>query len=432
MLKDAWAARDAYISVILKRDQASIDKFIAEHAESTLDNGAKIQLLRLMEMQRQSMLMFTSCGWFFDEVSGLETNQILQYANRAIYYARQVANIDLHDEFMERLAEAPSNVFKNGAISYQENVMPARVDLERVGMHFAVSSLFEKRPEELELFNYTAESEVLDRYHAGIQRLTVGRTTVRSRITHSEKSFSFAVLYLGQQNIIGSISTNMPREEFDNMSKATVAAFAVPNLGKVIGLMQEHFGGNKYSIWQLFRDEKRKILDQIIQLSLQKAESDFRELYNDNYQLMTGISNIGMPLPGAYKSTVEFILNRDLQAFFSKENSFSLREIQRLVNEFKKWEVRLTQQDLLHLRINEKVYQAISALNTSAEGLQDLKRLITVLEAISQLELSADYWKSQNHYFHLLKQYNGSKWEDFDEEWKTSFLKLGDLIRVKT
>jgi len=380
------------------------------------------------------MLMFTSCGWFFDEISGLETNQILQYANRAIHYAMQIDDADIHEKFQQKLATAPSNIYENGAVSYQENVMPARVNLERVGMHFAAASLFEGRPEELELFNYVAESEILDRYHAGNQRLTLGRTTVRSRITHSEKRFSFAVLYLGQQNIIGSISTNMPQTDFDAMSKAIVDAFTIPDLGEVISIMQQYFGGKKYSIWHLFRDEKRKILDQIVQISLQKAENDFRVIYNVNYQLMTGIANSGMRIPGAYQSTVEFVLNRDLQAFFSKESSLNLREIQRLVSEFKKWDVKLTQRDFLHLRINEKIFQALSSLNPNDEekGLRDLNELIGVLETLNNLDLTGEYWKSQNHYFYLLQKFEGDQWEGIAPQWKDAFLLLGELIWVKT
>lgn len=431
LLKDPWAARNDYIQVVLNRKNSAIKEFIRTHARKELSRDEKTQLLRLMEMQRQAMLMFTSCGWFFDEISGLETNQILQYANRALHYANQVGEVSFHEAFLERLSEAPSNVYDNGAVSYLKNVIPARVDLERVGMHFAAASLFEERPEELELFNYIAESEILDRYHAGIQRLALGRTTVRSKITHSEKRFSFAVLYLGQQNIIGSISTNMPQADFDAMSKHIVDAFATPNLGQVIGLMQDYFGVEKYSIWHLFRDEKRKILNQIIQLSLQKAENDFRDIYNVNYQLMTGIANIGMPIPNAYKSALEFVLNRDLQAFFTHGNRFNLREIQRLVSEFKKWKVRLTQQDRLHLQINEKIFQAISSLNTSEEGLQDLKLLNKVLECIGQLELNNEFWKSQNHYFFLLERYRSMEWEGISDQWKSEFHRLGELIGVK-
>jgi hypothetical protein len=107
--------------------------------------------------------MFTSCGWFFDEISGLETNQILQYALRAMDYAQGGGrNLELHAEFTRRLGAAPSNKYDNGATSYlPKRACPARVDLERVAMHFAVASLFEDDPAQLDLFNYSATVEAI-------------------------------------------------------------------------------------------------------------------------------------------------------------------------------------------------------------------------------------------------------------------------------
>jgi len=343
LLKDPWQARNEYIEVLLsQRDEAVIQKFIDKHATRELDADEQTNLLRLLELQRQAMLMFTSCGWFFDEVSRIETNQILQYANRAIYYARQVANADFHDEFLSRLAEAPSNVpeFGNAADSYRTNVMPARVDLERVGMHYAASSLFEEYPEKLSLFNYLATSEDFERLKAGMQRLVIGRTVVKSRVTHSEKLFSFAVLYLGQQNMIGNISTSMSVDEYHSMKESLENAFRETNLSQMIGIMQEHFGSEKFSIWSLFQDEKRKILRQITEQSLEQADLAFQEIYNDNYQLMTSMLKSGVPIPKVYRNAIEYVVNRDLHYFFEQDFLF-IRELQRLENELDKWDIKL-------------------------------------------------------------------------------------------
>jgi hypothetical protein len=76
-------------------------------------NEAETDLaLKLLEMQKFSMLMFTSCGWFFSDISGIETIQILEYAARAIELAKEVSGVDLEAEFLERLSEAKSNLNK--------------------------------------------------------------------------------------------------------------------------------------------------------------------------------------------------------------------------------------------------------------------------------------------------------------------------------
>ena len=194
--------------------------------------------------------------------------------------------------------------------------MPASVDLVRMGMHYAASSLFEAYPEELEIFNYRAFSEKFTRLEAGVQKLALGRTTVHSKTTYSKKHFSFAVLYLGQQNIIGNISIDMKRSDFDKMSEEITAAFNGTNLGKVIGIMQAYFGPDKFSVWHLFRDEKREILKGITQKSLDHLERTLRDFYQDNYQLMNGIQQSNIPVPHEFLNAAEFILNRKLRDHF--------------------------------------------------------------------------------------------------------------------
>jgi len=433
LISNPWQARNEYIEVLLQnRDEATIDKFIEKHAPRELNADEKTKMLRLLEMQRQTMLMFTSCGWFFGEVSRIETNQILQYANRAIYYARQVDGVDLHDEFIERLKEAPSNAehFENAADSYRANVMPARVDLERVGMHYAASSLFEEYPEKLSLFNYLATSEDFERFKAGMQRLVVGRTVVKSRVTHSEKLFSFAVLYLGQQNMIGNISTTMSVEEYGSMKVSLVEAFRETNLSQMIGIMQEHFGSEKFSIWSLFQDEKRKILRQITEQSLEQADLSFQEIYNDNYQLMTSMLRSGVPIPKVYRNAIEYVVNRDLHHFFEQDFLF-IRELQRLEHELTKWKIELLDPQSFTLAAGERIFYEIRKIAYAQVALEHLTMLNTILETLSSIESDLGIWKSQNLYFSMLKEFRSGKRQYLSEEWKKAFLRLGELLKVK-
>lgn len=427
-LKDGWDARNDYISVVLDRSKENIDRFIERHAKRPLTKSERTDLLRSMEMQRQSMQMFTSCGWFFDEVSGIETNQILQYANRAIYYADQVKGVNLHNAFLHRLEQIPSNVFEDGAASYKKNVMPARVDLNRVGMHYAVSSLFEAYPEHLEFFNYIAESEVFHRIEAGNQRLALGRTTVKSRITSSEKHFSFAALYLGQQNIIGNISLELSRDRFDYMAEKMLQAFRSTNLGDVIGLMQSYFGSEKYTIWHLFRDEKRKILKQITDKSLRKVENNLREIYNDNYQLMAGMVQSAIPVPAAYYSAVEFVVNQDLNQFFENGHVLDIREFKRLTHELRKWHIKITDESTVDYTIGERIFRELKKYRKGEIDLDDLKKVLAIIEEIETLPVEIDFWKSQNIFFLILKEVNV---ENATAEEKNTLRKLGQKLKVK-
>ncbi len=430
LVHDVWATRNDYISVILDRSEKNIDAFIERNAIKKLNGEERVHLLRLMEMQRNAILMFTSCGWFFDEISGLETNQITQYACRALDYALQVANVDLHQEFTKRLALAPSNVYENGAVSYKKYVLPSRVNLERTGMHYAAASLFEKFPQRLELFNYICTSENFERTIAGNYRLVVGETLIKSRITVSEKRFSFAAIYLDQHNIIGNISTEMDEKTFLLMKNQITEAFKNTDLGEVISVMQTFFGLEKYTLYDLFHDEKIKILNLISQKSLVEAENAFRNIYDDNYQLMSSMQNNGLTLPDAYTTAVAYIVNKDLEGYFANEN-LSIRELQRLVNELKRWKIKLSNEQSFNLAASERIYTELKKIEQSESSLEQIWKVNNILSILQQMDVKLNIWKSQNSFTRLIKASNNGEWVFVSDKWKEAFEKLAELLKVK-
>lgn len=428
-LKNPWDSREEFIFVMLNRNEKSIKTFLKEHAIRPLNKEEETKALRCLEMQRNAMYMFTSCGWFFDEISGIETNQIMQYALRAIEFASQVAEVDLTERFKSRLANAPSNVLLSGAEAFEKYVEPARVDLVRVGMHYATLTIFQEQPEFLSFFNYEAQSENFERRKAGNQAIAVGRTMVRSKITHSHKLFSFAVLYLGQQNIIGNISVDMDIEQFEQMKKEILDAFEGTNLGKVIAIMQTYFSEDKFSISHLFRDEKRRILRKISKKSLSASEVVFREIFNDNYQLMNGMRQSQIPVPSAFKSAAEFILNTDLHRFFSKD-ILRIKEINNIKKEFNRWQLNITNKKALGLSASERLFYEMRKLEQNNYDIEDMERLVHILETLKEMEVEVNIWKSQNLYFSVLKRLENNE-SLFDNDKKKTFYKLGDKLGVK-
>ena len=429
-LNNPWEARDNYIAIILDRKLDNIHRFIQQNAKRQLEEAEITHVLRLMEMQRNALLMFTSCAWFFDEISGIEVDQVLQYALRAISYANQVSGKNLHPEFERKLEQVPSNVHENGAVSYKKNVRPTRLTLERVGMHYAIASLFEENPDNLSLFNYKAFNHAFEKEVAGNYRLVIGRTTVQSRITLSKKDFSFAVLYLGQQNIIGNLSTTMSIEEFQEMQTVLRRQFKSTDLGRVIGSMQSFFDSEKFSIWHLFRDEKRKILKQVTDKSLKQIEHGFREIFDDNYQLMSGMVASDIPLPDAYKSAINHIVNTDLQNFFDQE-ILKVSDLKHLANEITKWKLDITDAQGLRFSAGERVFYEIRKIDYLAIPKEQIQMLVDIIDIFNELNLELDIWKSQNYFFLLLKDFLSGKRTFPNEEWKAVFLNLGRLLHVR-
>ena len=399
LLKDPWAARNDYIQVILHRKSDTISSFFEKHSLKPLLPEERIKLLRLLEMQRHTLLMFTSCGWFFDEISGLETDQILQYAHRAMHYAEQITSYKFRDEFLSKLTQIPSNVYDNGSISYHKNVIPAAVSLERVGMHYAASSLFEDYPEELSLFSYKMKSLNFNRWKSGTHSIAAGRTMIVSQTTYTEKEFAFAVIYLGQYNLFGQISLDMPVDKFEKMTAKIDAAIKGTDLGRVIGIMQDYCGGERFSFWHLFRDEKRKIINQINQQSLKSVEYTFRGMYQETYPLMLGLKEIDMPIPSPFKDTAAYIYNLEFKnLLLAKE--MDLARLKSVLQIMREWDFELVEKpEIIHLA-NNKIYSCLVTLSQADKKVEALcSDLITFLTTLLSMPLALNLWRSQNYIF---------------------------------
>ncbi len=424
-----WKARNEYIHVVLKRNDDSVNRFLKDHA---LSDAHPNQILRIMEMQRHAMLMYTSCGWFFDEISGIETIQVMQYACRVIQLANQICNEDLELEFIKRLAEAPSNAtaYQTGDEVYKKLVLPSRTNLQRVGMHYAVSSIFEDEPEALTIFNYSTSNEAFVKKEAGEQKLVLGITKVKSLVTRSEKKFTFAVIYLGKHNIIGNISLNMEPDEFVSMQFRMVKAFEEGRLGEMIGLIQMYFGPDKYTLWHLFQDEKRKILDQISQESMAELESSLRRSYNRDYPLINALSTNNIPIPPAYKTTFEYILNADLIRLLQSDK-INIKEMERIAAELDRWNLKIEDRDKLSRMAGESIYKELKRISSERENVRRIQRLNRMFPILDKFNLEPNLHKSQNLYFEISMENKKKVAEEKESEWMNDFNLLGDNLGVK-
>ncbi|NNE28855.1 MAG: DUF3536 domain-containing protein, partial [Saprospiraceae bacterium] len=421
---DPWEIRNAYIDIILDRGNTSINQFFEKHFDRELTPEEKVNFFRMMEVQRNCLLMYTSCAWFFDEISGIETNQVLQYALRAIRYHRRLTKVDLYPYFVQRLKEIPSNKHPNGSVSFQKHVIPSQLDLRRMAMHVGLAVVFSDSPTDFELYNIRAKAEIFKKYRAGTQRMVVGRTQLQSMITHVERTYYFATVYAGQHNFIGQVSKSMRMEDFSLFQEQVEASFETGNLSKVIALIHEYFGKDHYSIWKLLRDEKQKILQEITRRSLVHGESAFHELYNDNYQLMNSMQQSGLRIPYTFIAASRFVLNSDLREIMEAHpiNLFKLRD---LLADLKKWKIEIQDLSEFLLAAGERIYYEIRLIVAGGGSEEDIWNLIELIDILTVLNGDLDLWKSQNVYFSKYKKLSAGR---ETEVWKKEFLKLGEKL----
>ena len=253
LLTDFWAARDAYIHVILGRENPAksaraIRRFFDHHAARTLKPAERTRVLELMELERHTQLMYTSCGWFFDEISGIETVQIIAYAGRVLQLACELfgrAGVALEPEFLRLLAEAKPNVpeLTDGADIYTRYVTGMKIGLEQVGAHYAISSVFRSYPEDGELFCFDVHRESHETFTSGRGKVALGRGTIRSRITEEAEEICYAVLHLGDQNLSAAVRRYTAADEpgFVAFSAQVRGAMRKANLPEVMRLIDRFF-----------------------------------------------------------------------------------------------------------------------------------------------------------------------------------------------
>ncbi|MBU0671880.1 MAG: DUF3536 domain-containing protein, partial [Candidatus Margulisbacteria bacterium] len=227
LVKDPWQARNDYIEVILDRSEENNERFLARQASAKLAWQKQVKARQLLEMQRYAMLMFTSCGWFFDDISGIETVQVILYASRAIQLAREISGIDLEPAYVKKLEQAAGNLpaLANGAEVYNRYVKPEILDLLRVGAHYAISSLFEGYPANAKLFCYWIDKLAFERLEKNNGKLAVGKAHIYSTLTAEEVDVSFAVVHLGGEEFFGGVNICGKDCDFDDTAKRIKEGF---------------------------------------------------------------------------------------------------------------------------------------------------------------------------------------------------------------
>ena len=402
---DVWGLRDKYISIVLDRNPENIKKVLAERGINKISQSDLIRILKLLEMQRHALLMYTSCGWFFDEISGLEAVQVIQYAARAIQIVYELTEVDLEEEFLGKLKNAPGNIpdVKDGAEVYQKYVKPAVIDLLRVAAHFAISSMFEDYSENSEIFCYGVYKNQYELITAGRNRLALGQTTMRSKITLEEKQISFAVLHLGDHHFYGGVREWQNGDEYNTMCNEIKSAFDRLDIAEMILLMDKHFGMHSYNLWYLFKDKSREVFDKIMYQTLDSIEISFRNVYKNHYATLQAMKRTGTPLPKALSTAVEYVINNDLQQVFEEPGSIDRDKLQNLLHEVRCWDVELDKSTLSFVG-SKRLVALMEQLYNNPDDVKIIDELSDSHRILQQLNIDLDLWKAQNILFALINE----------------------------
>ncbi|HZP05695.1 MAG TPA: DUF3536 domain-containing protein [Terracidiphilus sp.] len=440
LFRDVWAARNSYIDVVLDRSLESVDRFFAAHQSHTLTDDERVRALELMEMQRHAQLMYTSCGWFFDDIAGIETVQVIAYAARVLQLAQQLFGTlasGLEPAFLARLAEAKSNVAAagDGAEIYKKCVRTMELHLEQVAAHYAISSVFTSFAEETDLFCYRVRRISHEIHTSGRARLALGRAHIASAITGRQQSFSFAVLHFGDQNITAAVRAYLPEDAraFEAFSAEAAAHVQLADFPEVIRLLDRFYGHADYSLTSLFSDEQRRIVQLILNSTLWDIENSLTAIYQDHASLLHYLSQAGLPKPPALALAAGFAVNAGLRRTLETD-PIDQAQLRSYLSLAKGDQVPLETATLSYIA-DQRMKRSMVELQASAGSLEVLENTLTLARTLGELPFDLNLWQAQNIWYEVLRsaaEVLASFSTEDRQRWEKDFAELGSCLSIDT
>jgi alpha-amylase/alpha-mannosidase (GH57 family) len=408
-LKDAGCARDAYIRIILDRSPQNVERYFADWQTHELTPEEKTLALKLLEMERHAMLMYTSCGWFFSEISGIETVQIIRYAACAIQLAQEFTNENLEALFVSMLAEVPSNIplYGNGAVIYKKLVEPYKVDFAKVANHYAISSIFEDYQDVEQLHCYRVQR--LDYRHESFGKLTLvmGHLKISADMTQASAFAYFALLRVGLYDFRCSVKVFNNHSEYLKIKNELFSQLNRLHVLKLIDLLEEHFGKQYFSLKDLFLDGRRKIVNLLCKDVLKRLGSAYQEFYEENRRMAEVFKEVELPLPKEYLTSAEYTLSRQLEEEIADlESPLSIDKFERIfdiLNRAQELNIELKRETPQRV-LSDFLMQRITKLKPGIE-LDLLLEIKIILQVAQRLKLNIDKRIAQDIYFRILKEH---------------------------
>jgi hypothetical protein len=400
---DPWAARDAYVQVILAEDRdAAIGELLCHHGHPDLDESQVADSLRLLEMQQDAMLMFTSCGWFHDELSGIETVQCLQYAARAMHLARQFHR-DFELEFVAAFAEAPSNVpaHRDGRGVWEQLVRPVVVDLERVLAHYAISLVYgHDGGDRRRVFAFDVETVDPVVRSRGGGHVAVGTLRVQSLLTRDRAEARFVVLHFGGLDFHVVLNQGIEDGAFERFKAELFQTYRAGSLADVAVLVARDFPGRPHRLDDLFRDEQRRIIGILLQDRLADYRRAFERLADQDEDLLNRLGHLAYPMPkpmlAAASSYLDWHLRDAIDRVVRGEGG-AIESIERLGDRGRAWGYR-PERAVLEQTLAEGLLTTLAEIEPDADLAGIASRAEQLLRAAALIGVEPDLWQVQNRF----------------------------------
>lgn len=444
-IKNPWEARNKYIDLILDRSELTIKNFQKTNFVKDLSEEQKVKAMELLEMQRQAMLMYTSCGWFFSEISGIETTQIMKYAARAMQLAQSFSKKDLEKHFLELLAEAKSNFpeFGSGKDIFEKFVKPSIVTIKQIASLWAISSIYKDFEEEEDVYCYKIKQHSYKKVHKGSAKFVIGNIEIQSKVTLQKSNLVFALVQYSGGDFHCTIKEFSSEGEYIDLQKELFRVFMLNPLTEIIRALDEHFGREYFTLKDIFIEERRNILKTMLKGKMQKFAQTYQEIYSEGKSSIYHMQSLGLSIPDEFKISAGYTLGKQFNDLIVNTKFLENNVIQQAMDinfEVKKIGIEIDK-TVTNKLFSQKISQNIARLAQSLE-VQQAEATLEIFENIEKLELNIDISEAQNIYFNRIFHELGNIIEDIktskdadssaDKKFVTILLDIGQKLNINT
>jgi Domain of unknown function (DUF3536)/Glycosyl hydrolase family 57 len=315
VLRDPWEARDAYVEVLL--GMTSIDRFAAEHVRGAGEH--LVEALTLLESQRHALLMYTSCGWFFNELAGLETVQIMRYAARCVDLLAELGESPPIDDVLAILAEAQSNDPDegDGRDVWRRHVDTSRVDPARVVAHLAMTELLAGAGDPGPVAGYDVVRDLHDAVDRGGVAVCGGRVAVTHRRTRRTTRWAYAAVHLGGLEVFGAVRPATPdddRRDAADVEDLLAGTRAGARVTALLRAVVDRFGPREFGLEDALPGVGEALLRSTADALADRFVAAYDQLRTDHHDTLAALATAGTPLPAELRGPVEVALDRRLRA----------------------------------------------------------------------------------------------------------------------
>ena len=431
-LDNPWDVRNRYIEVILDRNASKIKKFQKENFKAELTEEEKIKGMELLEIQRQAMLMYTSCGWFFSEISGIETVQIMKYAARAMQLASGFSKENFEEKFLEILSEAKSNIqeFGTGKDIYERFVKPSVVTSKQIACLWAISSLYQDFEDEEEVYCYSVKRNDYKMIQKGNTNFIVGNIEIHSKVTLQKSNLVFALMQYAGGDIHCAIKEYSTSDEYQELKSSLIKTFMLNPMTEIIRALDEKFGKEYFTLKDIFIEERKKILQILLKDQLAKFADTYKDMYDQGKGSIYHMQNLGLEIPNEFKISAGYALSQRYNDLLSHSDGFVensiIQQISDINFEAKKINIQIDKTQS-NTAFAKKIITNLNRLTKSFE-IQQADAIVELFEIIAKLELQIDISEAQNIYYNKIYHRIGSILENYDKTQKEKDLNFVNTL----